>query len=153
MKKIALMILALVLLPSAVLAANPSKARIVTIKSNSSICLASVAIKQIDGRLRQLPALGFEIEPGWHTMHGLATVNFRDCPVVEERIRKQVHIPPMEWLFEPGKVYYVGLDHSSVERRNWRLVVWKVEDMQGVRKVEDIQGVWKVEDILEQGSE
>ncbi len=153
MRKIALMILALALLPSAVFAADPSKARIVTFRSNGAICLASVAIKQIDGHLRQLPALGFEIEPGWHTMHGMATLNLRDCPVVEERIRKQVHVPPLEWLFEPGKVYYVGLDHSAVQRQNWRLVVWKVEDMQGVRKVEDMQGVWKVEDILEQGSE
>ena len=146
LKKIVLMILASALLSSTVFATDPSKAQIVTFKSNSVYCLASVAIKQIDGHLRQLATLGFEIEPGWHTMHGLATVNLRDCPVVEERIRKQVHIPPLEWLFEPGKVYYVGLDHSSVSRHNWRLVVWKVEDMKGVWEAEDMEEVWEAED-------
>ncbi len=132
MKKILVMMMSLALLPSMVFAKDENKARVVTFKSNPVKCLAAVAIKQIDGHLRQLPALGFEIEPGWHTMHGMATLNLRDCPVVEERIRKQVHVPPLEWLFEPGKVYYVGLDHSSAQRRNWRLVVWKVEDMVGV---------------------
>jgi hypothetical protein len=115
MKHIALVFIALVILPAAVFAADPSKAQVVTFKSNLTSCLASVAIKQVDGKLRQLPTMGFEIEPGWHTMHGVSTVNLKHCP--------------LEWLFDPGKVYYVGLDHSSPERKNWRLVVWKIESM------------------------
>ena len=125
------MLIVLVVLPAAVFAADPSKARIVTYKSHPAHCLAAVAIKQIDGHQRQLPAMGFEIEPGWHTMHGMATLNLSFCPVVEDRIGKQVNVAPLEWLFERGKVYYVGLDHSSVERQNWRLVVWKVKDVDG----------------------
>lgn len=144
MRKIGLMILALALAlpPSVLFAADPSKAQIVTFKSNPTICLASVAIKQIDGHLRQLPTLGFTIEPGWHTMHGLATVNLRDCPVMQERSRKQVHVPPLQWLFKAGKVYYVGLDHSSADRQNWRLVVWKEEYMEGL---EDMEGLKDLE--------
>ena len=138
MKNVLLMILALAFLPSAVFAKDPDKARVVTFKSNPAKCLASVAIKQIDGHLRQLPTLGFEIEPGLHSMHGMATVDLRHCPVVEDRIRRQVNVPPLEWFFEPGKVYYVGLDHSSVERQNWRLVVWKVEYEDGT---EDLEGL------------
>ena len=131
MKKTGLMILILIFLPAEIVAEelvleNP---RVVTFKSNVSTCLASVEIKQIDGHLRTLPTMGFEIEPGWHTMHGIAKLNLNNCPVKEERSRKPVHVPALEWLFEAGKVYYVGLDHSSPMRKNWRLVVWKVEDM------------------------
>ena len=138
MKNILVMIVALALLPTAVFAQDPIKARVVTFKSNPAKCLASVVIKQIDGQLRQLPALGFEIEPGLHSMHGLAMVDLRHCPVVEDQVRRQVHIPPLDWYFEPGKVYYVGLDHSSVERQHWRLVVWKVEFEDGT---EDLEGL------------
>ena len=137
MNKTLLVILALAMLPTQVFSADPSKARIVTFKSNPATCLAAVAIKQVDGHQRQLPSLGFDIEPGWHTMHGMATVNLRDCPVAQERIRKQVNIPELEWLFKAGKIYYVGLDHSSPSRQNWRLVVWKEEYMDGVEDFDD----------------
>lgn len=130
MKKWALVLIALAVLPAMAISADRSKAQVVTFKSDPTKCLASVEIKTIDGELKQLPSLGFEIEPGWHTMHGLATVNLNHCPAIEDRSRKQVHVPPLEWLFEAGKKYYVGLDHSSPERQNWQLVVWKVEDME-----------------------
>lgn len=136
MKKLASLILAVAILPAMALAADPTKARVVTFKSKITECLASVAIKQVDGRLRQLPPMGFEIEPGWHTMHGLATVNLKHCPVNKDTSRRSVNVPPLEWLFEAGKVYYVGLDHSSPERRNWQLVVWKVEDMDEAEEAE-----------------
>lgn len=108
-------------------AADPEKARVVTFKSNPVECLASVAITQIDGRNRMVPPGGFEIDPGEHSMHGRATVDLRNCPPARTDSRNPVHIPPLEWFFEPGKVYYVGLDYSSPLRENWRLVVWKAE--------------------------
>jgi hypothetical protein len=130
MKKIGLLILILGLMPLSVFAKDKDKpmARVVTFKENVTNCLASVEIKQIDGHLRNLPSLGFEIEPGWHTMHGSAKLNLRQCPVNDERSREDVHIPALEWLFEAGKVYYVGLDYSSPFRKNWRLIVWDVKD-------------------------
>jgi len=129
-KKIGLLIAVLSFLSASIMAEEVelSKPRVVTFKENVTACLASVEIKQIDGHQRMLPTLGFEIEPGWHTMHGIAKLDLRRCPVKDERSRKPAHIPPLEWLFEAGKVYYVGLDYSSPLRENWRLVVWKVED-------------------------
>ena len=129
-KKFGWIILLLTLMPVAGVAEKIElgMAQVVTFKSNVSECLASVQIKQIDGQLRTLPSLGFEIEPGWHTMHGIAVLHLGTCPVKEERSRKPVHVPPLEWLFEAGKVYYVGLDHSSPYRKNWRLIVWDVKD-------------------------
>ena len=134
MKNWVFALIALAALPAMVFAADPNKAQVVTFKSDPTNCLASIEIKQIDGKLKQLPSLGFEIEPGWHSMHGMATVNLNHCPAIEDRSRKQVHVPPLEWLFEAGKVYYVGLDHSSPERQNWQLVVWKIESMDEVEE-------------------
>jgi hypothetical protein len=136
MKTINRIFLSLLLLPLAVWAEDYEAedlgmAQVVTFKHNVSECLAPVQIKTIDGELRNLPSLGFEIEPGWHTMHGIASINLQHCPVKEERTRDTDHIPALEWLFEAGKKYYVGLDHSSPYRKNWRIVVWKVEDLEG----------------------
>jgi hypothetical protein len=36
-------------------------------------------------------------------------------------------IPDLEADFEAGKTYYVGLDHSSKNKEEWRLVIWKTE--------------------------
>lgn len=135
MKKWALVLIALAVLPAVAISADRNKAQVVTFKSDPTKCLASVEIKTIDGELKQLPSLGFDIEPGWHTMHGMATVNLNHCPAVEDRSRRPVRVPPLEWLFEAGKKYYVGLDHSSPERQNWQLVVWKVENIE-----EDAEG-------------
>ena len=37
-------------------------------------------------------------------------------------------IEPVEANFEAGKTYYLGFDHSSPHRKDWKLVIWKVED-------------------------
>lgn len=131
MKKLILLLAAAVFMPLTVSAEDDrGMARVVTFKENVSTCLAPVQIRTIDGRNRNLPSLGFKIEPGWHTMHGSAKLDLRRCPVRDEHKRssQEVHIPPLEWLFEAGKVYYVGLDYSSPSRENWRLVVWDVKD-------------------------
>lgn len=129
MKKLMVALAVVCWLPTAAFGLDPELARVVTYKHNVAECLAPVSIKTIDGKNRQLPNFGFDIEPGWHTMHGVTQVNLKHCPVNEERIRKKVNVPPLEWLFEAGKIYYVGFDHSSPMRENWRLIVWKVEDM------------------------
>jgi hypothetical protein len=108
------------------LAQEEQKARVVTFKSNPTKCVAPVAMRMIDGKLRQLPTTGFTIEPGFHTVAGDATANLGHCPTVQRRSRKSLGIPAVEWLFESGKVYYIGLDHSSVHEEEWSLIVWKV---------------------------
>lgn len=104
-----------------------AKARVVTYKSNPVKCIAAIAVRVIDGRLRQLPSTGFDIEPGEHSLHGTATVELINCPVAKTNRRKPVNVPALDWIFEPGKVYYVGLDYSQPRREDWRFVVWRVE--------------------------
>jgi hypothetical protein len=127
MKRIQFLVIMLVFLSVSVFSADPKKARIVTFKSNVVDCLAAISITQIDGQNRMLPTMGFDIEPGEHSMHGRSTVDLRCSKPVRSESRKPVHVPPLEWFFEAGKVYYVGLDYSSPMRENWRVVVWKVE--------------------------
>ena len=40
-------------------------------------------------------------------------------------------IPALEYDFEAGKTYYVGLNHKSANRKNWHFTVWKVEEPKG----------------------
>jgi hypothetical protein len=130
-KKLIFVIMVLAAMPVALSAADPEKAQIVTHKSNPVKCLAAVEINQVDGKQRQLPPGGFEIEPGEHTMKGRSQVDLRNCPPVETHSRKPVHARPLDWFFEAGKVYYVALDYSNPNRENWRTVVWKVIDADG----------------------
>jgi len=104
-----------------------ARARVVTYKSNPVKCIAPIAVRVIDGRLRQLPATGFDIEPGEHSIHGTATVELVNCPPVKTARKKPVNVPALDWFFESGKVYYVGLDYSRPQREEWRIVVWRVE--------------------------
>jgi len=96
------------------------------------MCLAPVAIRVIDGKLRQLPATGFKLEPGIHRLAGKATASLHHCPKQQRRSRKPLMgFPMMEWLIEADKVYYVALDHGSLDEEEWRLVVWKIETEDG----------------------
>ena len=117
----------MVLAPSVALAADPSKAQIITGNERITQCISSMHIRQVDGRERQLPANTFELRPGMHTLQGRAKINLTYCQAPRETDRSTV--PPLNAMFEAGKTYYVGLDHSSPDRKNWRIVVWKVDDM------------------------
>ena len=72
---------------------------------------------------------GFELSPGTHSLQGTAKLNLTYCQAQSETTA--THVPPLQAVFEAGKTYYVGLDHSSSDRSQWKFVVWKVEDMNG----------------------
>ena len=131
MKKFLVTVLMTTILPASGFAADPEKAQIVTYKANVAKCVAAVHINQIDGKGRQLPAMGFEIEPGEHTMKGLTKVDLINCEPSKSHSRKSASVPPLDWSFEPGKTYYIGLDYMAPLRENWRFVVWKVFDEYG----------------------
>lgn len=133
MKYSKLIYIILIVFPSfAAFAEEEANARVVTYKAKITNCLAPVAIKVIDGRLRQLPATGFDIEPGLHRLAGDATSSLHHCPKVSRRSRKPLTgFPAVEWLFEPGMVYYVALNHGSQHEEEWHLVVWRVENEDG----------------------
>lgn len=107
-------------------ARDPSKAMIVTSYDRPTQCISPIAVHRIDGEEVQVPTLGFEIEPGMHSLNGRATLNLDYCKTL--RGNEQINVPDLETVFEAGKTYYVGFDHSSARRDQWRLVVWKTED-------------------------
>lgn len=125
MKKMILILLLAALLPSQVIANKSSKAKIVTQNERTAQCISSVVINEVDGRLSNVAKLGFELDAGTHSMNGRAIINTANCPAI--RGRNSYVVPDLEADFEAGKTYYVGLDHSSKNKEEWRLVVWKTE--------------------------
>jgi hypothetical protein len=118
------MLLSMIL--AAPLAAGEGKARVITSVERAVQCIASISVYEVDGQLANMNSMGFDLEPGRHTMQGRATINSQNCPAM--RGNESRDVPPLEHDFEAGKTYYVGLDHSSRNRAEWRYVVWKVED-------------------------
>lgn len=133
--RIALAILSLAPLPvsSQELAEEPAEPRaiIITDVTQPVSCISAVHINTIDGKNVQVSHSRFEIGAGEHTMTGRARLDLRYCPVGQggrsHGGRERIEYPPLEGFFEAGQKYYVGFDHSSENRENWGLAVWKIE--------------------------
>ena len=111
------------------LAANPAgtgMAEVVTQVSRPADCLAAVAINRVDGRPRTLPAKGFLITPGFHTLNGRAKLDITHCPFTDSGQRIG-GADDLEASFEAGRTYYIGYDHKPANSEEWKLVIWKVE--------------------------
>jgi hypothetical protein len=117
----------LFLLPFQATAEEEGKAKIVTSFNQASQCISPVRILKIDGREVAVQRMGFDLDPGKHTMAGSALIDTSFCPVVGRSTYRD-SAPPLEAEFETGKTYYVGLDHSASNRQDWKYVIWKVKD-------------------------
>ena len=102
-------------------------AKIVTSMSNRAQCISPVHIKRIDGKEVAVNPGGFELEPGRHVMSGSTLIDTSACPVLG-RAKPNDNTPPLEADFEAGKTYWVGFDHKSRDRSEWKYVIWKVQD-------------------------
>ena len=111
-------------LPIAVSGAE-SMARVITDVAKPVQCIAPLEVYNIDGKLVRENAMGFDLAPGRHTLVGTARIDSVNCPVM--RGNRALDIPPLDYEFEAGKTYYVGLEHKSSDQQQWRFVVWKVE--------------------------
>jgi hypothetical protein len=123
------LVLALVLVPALALAGGEHaehKAKIITGNEKPTECISSVHVNAIDGEQVYVQPLGFDLAPGRHTLTGRAAINTSFCAAVGPSNGKE-KIEPLEAEFEAGKTYYVGFDHSANNRRDWKLVIWKVE--------------------------
>ena len=125
MKRAFLSLLLLALAASAS-ARDETMAMVVTSYERPAQCISPIVVNRLDGETVQMPTLGFEIEPGIHSLNGRATLNLDYCKTL--RGNEQINIPDLETVFEAGKTYYVGFDHSAPRREDWRLVVWKTEN-------------------------
>lgn len=116
----------LVVLPVSAEQDNPGTANVVTQNILPSDCLAPVVINRIDGEIRVLPARGFAIETGVHTINGRVMLDTRKCQPLDgdQRIGTT---SDLEVNFEAGRIYYIAYDRSSPDTDEWQLVVWKVE--------------------------
>lgn len=125
MRKVVLILLLVSFLPAHAVANQTGKAKIITQNERAAECISSVVIEEIDGKLSNVSKQGFELDAGPHSMNGRAIINIRNCPVI--RGRPSYVVPDLEANFEAGKTYYIGMDHSSKDREDWRIVIWKTE--------------------------
>ncbi len=126
MKKFFLMIAVLAGLPASAVLASSDMAQVVTNGGRPVDCLSPVAVNKIDGQMKIVPSQGFKIEPGIHTLNARAILDTTFCKVGRGGNRGW-YAPDLEVNFEAGKTYYIGYDHKSKNRDEWKLVVWKVK--------------------------
>lgn len=126
MKTVKFAILSLILLPLMALASDNGKAMIITSGEKPAECISAVEVNQIDGKEVKVQPLGFEIDPGVHAINGRTLVNTSFCKVMGPGTGVN-KTEPIEMDFKAGKTYYLGYDHSASLRKDWKLVVWKVE--------------------------
>jgi len=101
-------------------------ARIISDQSRPEDCLAAVAVNKVDGEIQVLPAQGFLIEPGLHSINGLATLDITHCSIKGDDLQINT-TADLEHNFEAGMTYYIGYYHRSHNSDERRLVVWKAE--------------------------
>lgn len=123
MKRFALAAL-LAALPIAAFGAD-DMARVITDVAKPVTCIAPIEVYNIDGQLVRENAMGFDLAPGRHTLVGTAKIDSVNCPVM--RGNQALDVPPLDYEFEAGKTYYIGLEHKSSNQQQWRFVVWRVE--------------------------
>ena len=123
MKKVLILIFVLL---SAPLMADEDKARVITGTDKPVQCISSIQVNRIDGKEVLVNKLAFDIQPGMHTLSGRAIFVGSNCPAL--RGNDQHQVPDLKFVFEAGKSYYLGLDHSARNRKDWHYTVWKVED-------------------------
>ena len=107
--------------------AESGLAKVITHNGRPADCLAPVAITKIDGQQKFVPAQGFTIEPGVHTLNGRAKIDTTYCKAMRGG-NIPGSVPDLEVDFEAGMTYYIGYDHDSLNRDDWKLVVWKIEN-------------------------
>lgn len=123
-------VLLIAVAPLTLPAGSEGKARIITGTEKPADCISSVHVNSIDGRQVYVQPLGFDIDPGTHTLTGRAIINATFCKSVSTG-RQNTKVEPLQADFEAGKTYYVGYDHSSDLQRDWKLVIWKTEGGEG----------------------
>jgi len=106
--------------------ASEDKAWLVTSIERPVECISPVSIYSIDRELVRKNAMGFELDPGQHSLVGTVTKFSSGCPTM--RTTGSLDIPPLDYEFEAGKTYYIGLEHKSSNAQNWRFVVWRIEE-------------------------
>ena len=119
-------LVALLLLPAGVPAQDKGRALIITAAERPAKCIAAVKIYKLNDREVDYGEVSFELDPGGYTLRGRAVVDSSFCPVL--RGNEKVTVPDLKAVFDAGNAYYIGLDHSSRNREDWRLVVWKIEE-------------------------
>ncbi|MCF6226023.1 MAG: hypothetical protein L3J22_06930 [Xanthomonadales bacterium] len=100
-------------------------------KPVSESCLLEVEVDNIDGNNVVRPPYSFAIEQGSHTIktrYAKKVVNRGNC--LNSNVSRNINryrIESLEIDVEAGKSYYIAVDATDRDARNWKLVVWKLD--------------------------
>ena len=119
--------LSLLLTPLLAVAKKDDMAKVITSAGNAAQCISPIHVLKIDGRETKVQRMGFDLEPGKHSLSGRALINTSYCPTIGQS-HNRYETPALEAEFAAGKTYYVGINHKSPDRKNWEYVIWKVRD-------------------------
>ncbi|MFC1689914.1 hypothetical protein ACFL07_09720 [Pseudomonadota bacterium] len=114
----------LLLLPFSAVA-NKEMARVITDTAKPVQCIAPIDVYNIDGKLVRKNAMGFDIEPGKHTLVGTARVDSRNCSTFRGSPRD---VPALEYEFKAGHTYFIGLNHKAAGQKDWFFEVWRIQE-------------------------
>lgn len=96
-----------------------------------------VAIYNIDGKEIHSDRLLHKVKPGVHTIAARAAVDRRLLSGVSKDPTARGS-EPLTYNFQSGRRYFLGLKAEGSRSRDWRLVVWKIEDVEaGTVRLED----------------
>lgn len=126
MQRLFLIIVVLAGLSISAVWAQTDMARVITRGAPAVDCTAAVEVNKVDGELKSVPAHGFDIEPGNHSLNGRALIDTTWCELSEDD-RIFGPVADLQINFQAGRTYYIGFDHKPDNRQQWKLVVWKVE--------------------------
>jgi len=124
-----------VVLPLASEVDAATMARVVTGAGRPADCLAPLAVSRIDGEARSVPAKGFLITPGVHTVNGRATLDLALCPLSDPDLTVG-EAPDLEVEFVAGETYYIGYYYPPDKLDEWKLMVWNMEANPLVEQIE-----------------
>ena len=109
--------------------AGEGKARIITTAEDPVNCISPMEINSVDGKELAGTRMQIELDPGKHTITGLARINTSFCSRVGvSRGGRNSSLEPLEAEFEAGKTYYIGVNHKASRDSGWFYEIWKVED-------------------------
>ena len=90
--------------------------------------LFAVNISEVNGK-RTARQQGVWLKPGTYTINAKgAVVDLRRSTALGREARRDRGGLGIELEVEAGKIYYIALDTSSPNRRDWHLVNWRVEE-------------------------
>ena len=100
-----------------------------TAGSRKAEAIFPVVIYKLDGREISTERPSRKLKPGIHRINARAIVDRNLVAGLKTDLSRENNAP-LVFNFQSGRRYFVGIKANSDRRADWRLVVWKIEDIE-----------------------